>query len=90
VLASRSRSSTIVWSPTLIAIVMVIRREGAYGVVVHFESLASLSGALTLAIHAGRKWRGVKPPEHKPRRNKELDRLALTRSRVTTLSPAIR
>jgi len=74
VLVSRSYSKMVVWLPSLIAVMMVIRRESLYGVVVHFESLASLTGALSLTIHVGRKRRGVKPPKRVPRRRSELVR----------------
>lgn len=72
VLASRPWSNAVVWLPTICAVTMVIRREGFYGVVVHFESLAALGGFLTLVIHASRRWRGVKPPKREPRRRSEL------------------
>ncbi len=69
-LASRRWSNAAVWGPTLCAVVMVIRRDGLYGVVANYESLASLCGSLFLAIRFGRKWRGVKPPQHKPQHDK--------------------
>jgi heme exporter protein D len=65
VLASRRWSNAVVWLPTLIAAVIVIRRGGLYDVVVNFESLASLCGSLFLAIRLGRKRRRVKLPERK-------------------------
>jgi hypothetical protein len=70
VLESRRYSNAVVWLPTLFAVVLVIRHDGLYGVVTHYESLASLCGSLFLTIRFGRKWRGAKPPQRKPGRDK--------------------
>lgn len=71
VLASRAWSGAVVWLPAFAAVTIVVCRDGVYGVVANFENLASLTGSLFLAIRGGRKWRAVKPPERKPRRDQQ-------------------
>jgi hypothetical protein len=67
VLESWGWSNTVVWLPTLFAVVLVLRHEGVYGVVTHYESLGSLCGSLFLAIRVGREVRDKKPPPRRPR-----------------------
>jgi hypothetical protein len=90
VLASRELSNLIVMLATLIVAVISIHGAGLYGLVSNLSNVAVVWGAAYGTIRLSRWWRDVKPPEHKPRRSKELARPALTRSRVTILSPAIR
>lgn len=66
ILASRKLSNLTVSTPTLAAIVVVVNRDGIYGLVSDAENLLAIGGFFYAAIRAGRHRRGVKPAKHKP------------------------
>lgn len=72
VLASRELSNLIVMLTTLIVAEISIHGAGLYGLVSNLANIAVAWPAAYGLIRLGRWWRGVKPPEHKPRRSKEL------------------
>jgi hypothetical protein len=82
VLGSRALSSCFVFLATLGFSLWLMRKVGVYGLAECLESVGVVFAAALGAIHAGRWWRGSKPPEHKPRRAKELQRAVLTTARV--------
>jgi len=85
VLGSRAMSNCFVLLATLGFSLWFTRKVGVYGLAASLESVAVVFFASLGVIHVGRRWRDVKPPEHKPRRAKELGRLTLTSARVATL-----
>jgi hypothetical protein len=70
-LASRVLSGLFVLLPTLCVSVLFFVAGGLLGLAEHLEDVAVLWGAAFGLIQAGRHWRDVKPPEHKPRRKKQ-------------------
>jgi hypothetical protein len=71
VLKSRKLSNLLVFGPTAIATHLILRHEGALGVVTSAESVSAIGGGLYMLVRVGRWWRNVKPPEPKARRVKE-------------------
>lgn len=71
VLKSRPLSNMFVLSPTVAAAVIILRNDGAAGMLGSAESIAAIGGALYGLICVGRWWRDVKPPEPKARRARE-------------------
>jgi hypothetical protein len=70
-LASRLLSGLFVLLPTLCVSVLFFVAGGLLGLAEHLEDVAVAWGAAFGLIQAGRHWRDVKPPEHKPRRKKQ-------------------
>lgn len=70
-LASRVLSGLFVLLPTLCVSVLFFVAGGLLGLAEHLEDVAVVWGAAFGLIQAGRHWRDVKPPEHKPRRKKQ-------------------
>jgi hypothetical protein len=52
-------------------LVAIVRHDGRFGLVADIQDPAALGAFLYGVIRTGRWWRGVKPPEPKPRRAKE-------------------
>jgi hypothetical protein len=69
VLRSRFLSGLVVVTPTVLVAWDVLRHNGSLGVFTSFGSIFGIGTALALAIKAGRKYRDVRPPEPKPRRD---------------------
>ena len=59
------------WGPVIATFVAVVPHDGRFGVVADDRDPVALGAFLYGVIKAGRWWRGVKPPERKPRRVKE-------------------
>lgn len=72
VLGSRVLSNLFVLLATLSFSLWFAQKAGVYGLAASLESVLVVFGASHGLILVGRWWRGVKPPEHKPRRAKEL------------------
>jgi hypothetical protein len=70
-LASRDLSNLWVLLATLSVVVVFIRHGGLYELADNLGSVAVIWGAAFGGIHVGRKWRGVKPPKHEPRRKRQ-------------------
>jgi hypothetical protein len=70
-LASRGVSNLFVLLATLSVSVLFIRQGGVNGLADNLGSVAVVWGACFGLVHVGRQWRGVKPPEHKPRKKTE-------------------
>ena len=68
ILKSRKLSNLLVFGPTAIATHLILRHEGALGVVTSAESVSAIGGGLYMLVRVGRWWRNVKPPEPKARR----------------------
>jgi hypothetical protein len=85
VLASRELSNLIVMLATLIVAVISIHGAGLYGLASNLANVAVVWGAAYGIVRLGRWWRGVKPPEHRPRRNKELAQCPLQSCRGSTV-----
>jgi len=71
ILKSRKLSNLFVLAPTWAAAYLVLRHEGALGVVKAAESIGAIGGILYGLVRTGRWWRNVKPPEPKAQRAKE-------------------
>jgi hypothetical protein len=71
VLKSRKLSNFLVFVPTAMAAVSILRHEGTIGVLTSAESISAIGGGLYGLVRVGRWWRHVKPPEPKARRAKE-------------------
>ena len=61
----------MVFGPTALAALFILRHLGTLGVLTSAESIAAIGGALYGVIRTGRWWRDVKPPEPRARRAKE-------------------
>jgi hypothetical protein len=48
-----------------------VRHDGRFGLVADIRDASELGAIRYLVIRVGRWWRGVKPPELKPRRARE-------------------
>jgi hypothetical protein len=70
VLASRWMSSLFVLLAMVSIAVVFIRQGGLYGLADNVGGVAVVFAAALGVIHVGRKVRDVKPPEHKPRRER--------------------
>jgi len=71
VLGSRPLSNLLAWGPVIVMLVAIVRRDGRFGLVADIQDPIALGGFLYIVIRAGRRRRGVKPPEPKARRAKE-------------------
>ena len=71
VLGSRTLSNLFVWGPVIVTLVAIVHRDGRFGLVADDQASLALGTFLYLVIKIGRRWRGVEPREHNPRRAKE-------------------
>jgi hypothetical protein len=71
VLASRKVSNLVVLLVTIATAVISIHGNGLYGLVSNLANTAVAWGATFGLIHYGRERRDVKPPERKPRRERQ-------------------
>ncbi len=71
VLRSRWRPLAILGVVFAVPVAMVISRQGIYGLVVNAENLAVIGGMLYGALHALRRWRGIKPSKRNQRDRSE-------------------
>jgi|ERR1035441_4344827 hypothetical protein len=71
VLARRELSNLVATIPTLAAGLLVMRDGGICGLINSTPALASIWGIFYGLILAGRRYRAVKPPKHKPHRRKD-------------------
>ena len=67
-LSSRELSNLAVLLATLSISVLFLCEGGIYGLASNLGSAAVVWGAAYGLVRVGRLWRGVQPPEHKPRR----------------------
>jgi hypothetical protein len=77
VLGSRALSSLFVFLASVGFSLWLMQKIGVYGLAQCLESVGVVFGAALGTIHVGRWWRGVKPPEHKPRQAKKLQRTSV-------------
>lgn len=68
VLAARDLSNLVVVSATLGVAALAARDGGPDGLIINLPGLAVTWGGLYGLIRLGRWWRGVRPPDHLPRR----------------------
>jgi hypothetical protein len=68
VLGSRTLSNLFVWGPLTVTLVAIVHHDGRFGLVADIQDPAALGAFLYGVIRTGRWWRGVKPPEPKPKR----------------------
>ncbi len=71
ILKSRKLSNLLVFGPTWVATMFILRHLGTLGVLTSAESISAIGGGLYGLVRVGRWWRNVKPPEPKARRAKE-------------------
>lgn len=67
VLKSRRWSNVVVFGPTGMAAIIILRHDGAAGMLASYESIAAFGGTLYGLVCVGRWYRDVKPPEPKAR-----------------------
>jgi len=70
-LKSRALSNIFFISPTATAAVVIFHHDGIPGVINNAEGLTAVGATFYGLVRVGRWWRGVKPPDPKPRRSKE-------------------
>jgi hypothetical protein len=71
ILKSRTLSNLFVLVPTSAAGCLVLRHEGALGIVTSAESIVAIAAALYGLVRTGRWWRNVNPPEPQAQRAKK-------------------
>jgi hypothetical protein len=71
ILKSRKLSNLLVFGPTAMAALCILRHLGTLGVLTSAESISAIGGGLYGLVRVGRWWRDVKPPEPKARRARE-------------------
>jgi len=71
VLGSRALSNLFVWGPVIVMLLAIVRHDGRFGLVSDIQDPIALGFFLFMVIKRGRKWRGIKLPEPKPRRSRE-------------------
>jgi hypothetical protein len=71
VLGSRILSNLFVWGPVIVVLFAIVRRDGRFGLVADIQDPGTLGAFLYSAIRAGRWWRGIKPPDPRPRRTEQ-------------------
>jgi hypothetical protein len=71
VLASRKLSNMVVFFATLIIALIYVHQGGPYELADNVGGVGVTWGAAFGLIHVGRQWRGVKPPQRKPRRTNQ-------------------
>jgi hypothetical protein len=77
VLGSRALSGLFVLLASVGFSLWLMQKIGVYGLAQCLESVGVVFGAALGTIHVARWWRGVKPPEHKPRQAKKLRRTSV-------------
>lgn len=70
-LRSRFLSGLFVVIPTIVVIIEVLTHKGTMTMLTSFGSIFAVGTMLAGAIKAGRKYRGVEPPEPKARQAKK-------------------
>lgn len=70
-LKSRTLSNLMVFVPTAMAAVFILRREGTLGLLMSAEGISAIGGSLYALVRVGRWWRNVKPPEPRARHTEE-------------------
>ena len=68
ILKSRRLSNLLVFGPTAMAALYILRHLGTLGVLTSAEGISAIGGSLYGLVRVGRWWRDVKPPEPKARR----------------------
>ena len=68
VLRSRKLSNLLVFGLPAMAAMLILRHEGALGVLTSAESIIAIGGALYALVRLGRWWRDIEPPKPKARR----------------------
>jgi hypothetical protein len=63
ILVSRAWTNAVITCLYAIPVVMVLSRQGAYGLVTNADQLAVAATGLGASLHGLRRWRGVKPPK---------------------------
>jgi hypothetical protein len=71
ILRSRKLSNLLVFGPTVMVAVFILRHEGTLGVLKAAESILAIGTILYMLVRVGRWWRDVKPPEPPARRGKK-------------------
>jgi len=71
ILKSRKLSNLMVFGPTTMAALFILRHAETLGVLTSAESISAIGFGLYGLVRVGRWWRDVKPPEPKARRTKE-------------------
>ncbi len=71
VLRSRFVSGIFIVGPVIVMTMAIARHDGRFGLVTQIGSIGVLAAFLGWLIKVGRDWRGVRPPEHRPRRSRE-------------------
>lgn len=71
ILRSRFLSGGFIVGPVIVMTMAIARHDGRFGLVAQIGSIGVLAAFLGRLIKAGREWRGVRPPEHRPRRARE-------------------
>jgi hypothetical protein len=71
VLGSRFLSNVSAWLPVMALLMAIVRHDGRFGLVHDADAPAVLTGFLYGAIHAGRKYRGIKPKKPEKQRAEE-------------------
>jgi hypothetical protein len=72
ILKSRKLSNLLVFGPTTMAAVFILRHAGTLGVVTSAGNISAIGVTLYGLVRVGRWWRNVKPPAPKARSVKEL------------------
>jgi hypothetical protein len=70
-LASRTLSNLFVFFATLVMALFFVHHGGSGALAGNLEGMAVVWASAFGVIHVGRKWRDVKPPEHKPRKGSQ-------------------
>jgi len=71
ILASRFLSGLLVWGPVIVMIIAIVHHDGRWGLVADIADPLALGTFLSVAIHRGRKRRGIKLRKPGPRRSGE-------------------
>lgn len=70
-MTTRPWSNVVVFAPTGVAAIIILRRNGAAGTLAAYGSIAALGGSLYMLVRVGRWYRAVKPPAPKAQRPDE-------------------
>ncbi len=71
ILKSRALSNIFFIAPTATAAVVIFHHDGIPGVINSAEGISAVGATFYGLVRVGRWWRGVKPPDPKPRRSNE-------------------
>jgi hypothetical protein len=71
ILRSRALSNIFFIAPTATAALVIFHHDGVVGVIKSAEGVSAIGAGAYGLVRIGRWWRGVKPPDPKPRRGKE-------------------